>query len=139
MNGEDKKKTEIHEDGIKPSREESKKEFYKDIGMRIRGYRKKSGMRQGELARLVGISTSAVSNLEKGKSMVTVYTLGRIAEALGISMGEMFQGSPVSGRDDPLYSRFISLYESLEGYDDLQKERILSDLTVLLKDMPLRL
>ena len=58
--------------------------------MRIRAYRKKSGMRQGELAGLVGISTSAVSNLEKGKPMVTVYTLGRIAEALGIGMGEMF-------------------------------------------------
>ena len=107
--------------------------------MRIRAYRKKSGMRQGELAGLVGISTSAVSNLEKGKPMVTVYTLGRIAEALGIGMGEMFQGSPGTGRDDPLYSRFISLYESLEGYDDLQKERILSDLTMLLKDLPLRL
>ena len=40
--------------------------------MRIRAYRKKSGMRQGELAGLVGISTSAVSNLEKGKPMVTV-------------------------------------------------------------------
>ena len=92
-----------------------------------------------ELAGLVGISTSAVSNLEKGKPMVTVYTLGRIAEALGIGMGEMFQGSPGTGRDDPLYSRFISLYESLEGYDDLQKERILSDLTMLLKDLPLRL
>lgn len=139
MNGEGKKKTEIHEDGIKLSREESKREFYQEIGMRIRAYRKKSGMRQGELANLVGISTSAVSNLEKGKSMVTVYTLGMIAEALGISMGEMFQRSPATGRDDPLYSRFISLYESLEGYDDLQKERILSDLTKLLKDLPLRL
>ena len=40
--------------------------------MRIRAYRKKSRMRQGELAGLVGISTSAVSNLEKGKPMVTM-------------------------------------------------------------------
>ena len=133
------KKTEIHDGGIRLPQEGSKREFYQDIGMKIRAYRKKSGMRQGELAGLAGISTSAVSNLEKGKPMVTVYTLGRIAEALGIGMGEMFQGSPGTGRDDPLYSRFISLYESLEGYDDLQKERILSDLTMLLKDLPLRL
>ena len=97
------KKTEIHDGGIRLPQEGSKREFYQNIGMRIRAYRKKSGMRQGELAGLVGISTSAVSNLEKGKSMVTVYTLGRIAEALGIGMGEMFQGSPGTGIEGKTY------------------------------------
>lgn len=55
------------------------------LGENIVKYRNMAGMTQGQLAEHVGISTAAVSRVERGLKMVKVRTLLAIAQALNVS------------------------------------------------------
>lgn len=57
-----------------------------DIGATIREQRVAKGLSLRELARLTGLSPSAISQIETGKSVPNILTMKAIAEALGISV-----------------------------------------------------
>ncbi|MBE3580582.1 MAG: cupin domain-containing protein [Thermoanaerobacteraceae bacterium] len=57
-----------------------------DIGNTIRMQRLAKGLSIRELARLTGLSPSAISQIETGKSIPNILTMKAIAEALGISV-----------------------------------------------------
>ncbi|QGP92571.1 HTH-type transcriptional regulator PuuR [Neomoorella glycerini] len=57
-----------------------------EIGATIRAQRLAKGLSVRELARLTGLSPSAISQIETGKSVPNVLTLKAIAEALDISV-----------------------------------------------------
>ncbi len=52
------------------------------VGERIRDLRKKKRVRQYKLARMVGISPSALTNFEKGRRSISLDWLRTIADAL---------------------------------------------------------
>lgn len=56
-----------------------------DIGKAIHTLRKSKRMTQTELACKSRIISSTLSNIERGRTMPTMYTLRNIAEALGVS------------------------------------------------------
>ncbi|MBR1810034.1 MAG: helix-turn-helix transcriptional regulator [Clostridia bacterium] len=56
--------------------------FYKEIGERIRNTRIKKGMSQEQLADKAQLSTSHVSEIERGNKELRISTLYRIVEAL---------------------------------------------------------
>ena len=58
----------------------------------IRNKRKYKGISQKEIAEKVGISPQAYSNLEKGKSEITLKRLDEILEVLGIQDEDIIQG-----------------------------------------------
>jgi transcriptional regulator with XRE-family HTH domain len=62
-----------------------------NLGARINALRTTRGLSLRELARLVGTSAAFLSQLERGTSGATVGTLARIAEALGITLSELFE------------------------------------------------
>jgi transcriptional regulator with XRE-family HTH domain/quercetin dioxygenase-like cupin family protein len=64
-----------------------------DIGVNIRSYRTQRGMSVRELARRVGISASALSQIEIGRSRPSVSTLYEITQQLGATPNEIFFGS----------------------------------------------
>lgn len=64
-----------------------------DIGVNIRSYRMKRGMSLRELARRVGVSASALSQIEIGRSRPSVSTLYEITQQLGATPNEIFFGS----------------------------------------------
>jgi transcriptional regulator with XRE-family HTH domain/mannose-6-phosphate isomerase-like protein (cupin superfamily) len=64
-----------------------------DIGVNIRTYRMKLGMSLRELARRTGISASALSQIEMGRSMPTVSTLYEITRQLSATPNEIFFGA----------------------------------------------
>jgi Zn-dependent peptidase ImmA (M78 family)/DNA-binding XRE family transcriptional regulator len=55
------------------------------LGARIRAFRERAGLKGQELAALIELDPSAVSNIERGKRSVKTDELGRIAEALNVS------------------------------------------------------
>ena len=57
---------------------------------RIREFRKKKGLRQTDLARLVGIFQSELSEIERGIRKPSVYLAKKIAKALGVSLDDLF-------------------------------------------------
>lgn len=67
---------------------------YKKIGAKIVYYRKIRNLRQEELAEKVGITPQYLSRIENGgyTKSVSLSTLMKIAEKLGITMSELMDG-----------------------------------------------
>lgn len=63
-----------------------------DMGRRLRAHREQSGLTLRELARRLGISPSAISQIETGKSRPSVSTLYAMVSELGMSLDELFSG-----------------------------------------------
>jgi transcriptional regulator with XRE-family HTH domain len=63
-----------------------------DLGRRLRALREERELSLRELARRLGISASAISQFETGKSQPSVSTLYAIVSELGISLDELFSG-----------------------------------------------
>lgn len=62
------------------------------IGQQLRTRREELGLSLRELARRLGVSPSALSQIETGKSRPSVTTLYEIVTELGLSLDEMFAG-----------------------------------------------
>jgi transcriptional regulator with XRE-family HTH domain len=70
-----------------------------DVGQRIRAYREESNLSLRELARRLGISPSAVSQIETGKSKPSVSTLYAVIDELGLAVDALF--SPIGPAQVP--------------------------------------
>lgn len=64
-----------------------------DVGPRLRAHREQRGLSLRELARRLGVSPSAISQIETGKSRPSVSTLYSIVTELGMSLDELFGAS----------------------------------------------
>ena len=64
----------------------------KTVGNNIRKYRKLKGLTQNELADLATISRSQGQAYEYGSINQSVISLRKIANTLGISMSQLFEG-----------------------------------------------
>lgn len=61
-----------------------------EISKNLLFYRKRSGMTQKELALLLGVKNSAVSNWEKGVNSIDIETLFKACTIFKISVNEMY-------------------------------------------------
>jgi transcriptional regulator with XRE-family HTH domain len=64
------------------------------VGQRLRERRTQTELSLRELARRLGISPSALSQIETGKSRPSVSTLYAIVSELGLSLDELFAAAP---------------------------------------------
>ncbi|HLT68340.1 MAG TPA: helix-turn-helix transcriptional regulator [Microbacterium sp.] len=62
------------------------------IGAHIIRYRASTGRTQDDLASHTGIDSSNIRAYENGRAMPSVYTLVRIADALGVLPGDLLEG-----------------------------------------------
>lgn len=67
-----------------------------ELGKRIRSAREKLNMSQHELYRKTNISTTQISAYENGKKNIGLHSLAKIAEALHLSLDELYFGQPSS-------------------------------------------
>lgn len=68
------------------------------LGRRVRELREARGLSLRALATEAGVSESFVSQIERGVANPSVASLRRLAEALGASVGALFQGPETQGR-----------------------------------------
>lgn len=61
------------------------------IGIQIRELRRAKGQTQDELAALIERSTEAISNLERGISLMGIDTLERLSAKLGVPIRDFFE------------------------------------------------
>jgi transcriptional regulator with XRE-family HTH domain len=66
-----------------------------DVPRRLRAERERRGISLRELARRLGISPSAISQIETGRARPSVATLWAIVTELGMSLDDLFQHEPV--------------------------------------------
>lgn len=67
------------------------------LGDRIRAYRTARGLTLEQVGKHAGVSSSFLSQIERGRSGASVRTLTLIAEALGLTMSDLFDDA-ASGR-----------------------------------------
>lgn len=58
---------------------------YTAVGHRIRAAREARGLRQSDLATLVSLTRSSITNIEQGQQRLLLHTLFAIAQALGVA------------------------------------------------------
>ncbi len=63
-----------------------------ELGVRIRNLRRQKKITLIELSKLTGVAQATLSRMETGLMMGTVKSHQKIAETLGISLGELYQG-----------------------------------------------
>lgn len=68
----------------------------KKVGMEIMIRRIRKGVRQGELAEAVGISQTHLSNVEKGRTMLSIGGLLKIKQYLGCSLDDLLDTEETS-------------------------------------------
>lgn len=80
------------------------------VGARIRQTRERQELNLHELARLCGISASALSLIETGKRDLRITSLCRIADALRVKPGRLFEAEEFEAKHD-------SEKQDAKGYD----------------------
>jgi transcriptional regulator with XRE-family HTH domain len=73
------------------------------IGERIKRKRENLGLQLNELAKKVGVSSSALSQIENAKAFPTIVTLKHIAEQLDTTVGELIGENEIE--NNPLVRR----------------------------------
>jgi transcriptional regulator with XRE-family HTH domain len=73
------------------------------VGERVASYRKDRHLKVSELARMVGVSPSLISQIERGQSQPSVATLFALAESLDVPVDAFFvkDGDPVAPEPKP--------------------------------------
>ena len=74
----------------------------KNVGKRIREYRKSKSYTQDELAEIVGIDTVSLSKIETGRNYPSSENLMKLAEAIDVEVYEFFIQDMVKTNDELL-------------------------------------
>ena len=64
------------------------------LGARIKALRNERGLQQRQLAEKAGLTPSMVSQIESGRLTPSLPTLGKVAAALGVAIGSLFEPAP---------------------------------------------
>ena len=94
------------------------KENFKLLGRRIKFMRMERGISQTMLAELIGLSQTNLSNMESGRTSVTVYNLFKMREIFNCKMSDFFID-------------FDSIPKNLVGSDEKQSMELVDALHVL--------
>ena len=87
------------------------------LGERIRSIRKEQHITQERLAELANLNLSYMSEIERGQANVSLCIINSIAEALGMSMGELLVGiSKGKANED-----FLALLLQVQTLDENQQ------------------
>jgi len=71
------------------------------FGLRVRELRRARALSQEELAARAGLHTTYLSGIERGRRNVSLINIHRLAEALAVHPGELFQRSAASEAEQP--------------------------------------
>lgn len=63
----------------------------KKLGQNLKRIREEKSMTQGDVCRATGFDRGYISRVENGEKNPTLLNLGKIAGALGISVGELLK------------------------------------------------
>lgn len=81
---------------VDASENDEKTSFSAQIGKKLRILRRQRGWSQTDLGEHVGLSMATISNLETGRTQITVDYLAQFADALGCSPGDFFDDEPTA-------------------------------------------
>lgn len=62
------------------------------LGLRLKELRTKEGISQEKFAMKVGLDRSYYASVEKGRRNISINNIKKIADAIGITLSELFDG-----------------------------------------------
>lgn len=96
------------------------------VGQRIRELRRAKKIRQRTLARIVGLSSGALTNFEKGRRRISLDWLHKIADVLDTPvayfLGDVGRGRSKIAPGDPRERRLIEAWRSLGKQPSLRSD-----------------
>ena len=98
---------------------------WKEIGERLHAARVDSGISQSELARALGVDTSAVSRIESGQRKVDSLELATVSDAVGRPVWWFLEERPKANR---LFMREEAIGDESRRHAVTQLEGLVSDL-----------
>jgi len=75
--------------GYQVASDNDDRQFFQELGDRIRSFRKAQGLTQVQLAERLGYSQQQILSYEKGRRRMYVSVLPKLAEALSVSVEEL--------------------------------------------------
>jgi transcriptional regulator with XRE-family HTH domain len=92
------------------------------FGARLRQIRNRAGLSQEQLSRAARISRTSIVNIEKARQGVSLTTLYRLADALGVDRNELLPDRPnqpsvtiaIGDRSDAARSSLASVLQRIE-------------------------
>lgn len=91
-------------------------DLHKSLGERIRTVRKAQNLTQERLAELADLNLSYLSEVERGLANVSLCVVSSIADALGVSLAELFVGMPKGKASDDM----LILLQQLQTLNEKQ-------------------
>lgn len=70
--------------------ENSERNLQRSFGVRVRTLRQARGLSQEQVALLAGLDRSYIGQVERGEKNVSLINIQRIANALNVSLGHLF-------------------------------------------------
>lgn len=89
-------------------------EMRKELGKRIKEFRKRAHITQEQLASSIGVTNRAVSNWESGANGVDVDLVPALCNALHISANDLLN-TPIENELSPESTEFARQYETLDS------------------------
>ena len=103
----------------------------KTVGQRIRAYRLRCGLTQEMLAEKANLHPTYIGQVERGEKNLTLTSLERILDALGVSFAELFSYLEQSGRAPDLPAQCYDLVHSKTPAQQKHLYRILLEADAL--------
>ncbi len=103
------------------------------IGLKMKQFRSRKKMTQLDLAKILGVSKSAVANYEQGIRAPKQDLLFKMADVFGVSLDEFFPEQLNAPRETKLEidkGAGIEIHESMEGSLERQESYLISLLQV---------
>lgn len=63
-----------------------------NLGLRIKELRKRSGLSQEKFALKIGMDRTYFASVEAGRRNISIVNIKKIADGLGVSLSELFDG-----------------------------------------------
>lgn len=91
-------------------------ELLRAVGQRVGQIRREQGWTQERLAEAIGLQSISLSRLENGSRALSLSTLGRIADALEVSLGDLLDVERRVPQVDrlPGETELVQLFRSLD-------------------------
>ncbi len=105
----------------------------KELGEKIKRFRKIRGLTQEQLAEMIDISARNLSNIEQGISFAKAETLENILKSLNISTQDLFSNNHIKSNEELLNE--INKYVELAKNDNKKLELIYKILKSVMEEV----
>lgn len=109
------------------------KTFVQRLGQRVQAHRKAAGLTQAEFGKLLDLSQQVIADYEAGHRHIRAYTLARMAEVLGMDVGELQGDKPPDQRKRGPAPRVQRQLEKIQALPKDKQKFVLQALDMALK------